>query len=62
MKGRKKNEQNKLEVFSNAEFGTVRMMKTDDGKVLFCGKDVAKALGYNNARDALLRHCKEKGA
>ncbi|MDE6665187.1 MAG: nucleotide exchange factor GrpE [Ruminococcus sp.] len=50
-----------MEVFSSAEFGTVRTLNTEDGKVLFCGADVAKALGYSNARDALLRHCKEDG-
>ena len=30
----------------------------ENGKVLFCGSDVAKALGYSNPRDALRRHCK----
>ncbi|MDE6427175.1 MAG: DUF3486 family protein [Ruminococcus sp.] len=53
--------ENKIEVFNSAEFGTVRTLETSDGKVLFCGKDIAKALGYSNVRDALLRHCKEKG-
>lgn len=27
-------------------------------KILFCGADVARALGYSNARDALTKHCK----
>lgn len=53
--------ENKIEVFSSSEFGAVRTLKTTDGKILFCGKDIAKALGYSNVRDALLRHCKEKG-
>ena len=53
--------ENKVEVFSSAEFGTVRTLKTTDGKVLFCGADVAKALGYSNSRKALADHCKEKG-
>lgn len=53
--------ENKIEIFSSAEFGAVRTLETADGKVLFCGADVAKALGYSNARDALIRHCKEKG-
>ena len=26
--------------------------------MLFCGKDVAKALGYENPRDAIRRHCR----
>lgn len=53
--------ENKIEIFSNAEFGAVRMLETTDGKVLFCGADVAKALGYSNSRKALADHCKERG-
>ena len=53
--------ENKIEVFNNAEFGVVRTIRTTDGKVLFYGADIAKALGYSNARDALLRHCKRDG-
>ena len=29
-----------------------------DKKLYFVGKDVANALGYNNPRDAISRHCK----
>lgn len=29
-----------------------------DNKPYFCGSDVAKALGYSNPRDAIIRHCK----
>jgi len=32
-----------------------------DGEIWFVGSDVAKVLGYKNAPDALLRHCKPKG-
>lgn len=53
--------ENKFEIFNSAEFGSVRTLETTDGKVLFCGADIAKALGYNNTRDALSRHCKGKG-
>lgn len=53
--------ESKIEVFNNAEFGVVRTIRTTDGKVLFYGADIAKALGYSNARDALLRHCKRDG-
>lgn len=52
---------NEIEIFSNAEFGQVRTFTGDDGKVFFCGADVAKALGYANTRDALARHCKTDG-
>lgn len=41
-------------------FGKVRMI-VEEGKVLFCGNDVARALGYSNPRDALSRHCKPEG-
>lgn len=61
MKGMIQMNENRMTVFSSAEFGAVRTMETTDGKVFFCGADIAKALGYSNARDALLRHCKEKG-
>ena len=48
----------KLRVFENDEFGTVRTDIDENGKVLFCASDVAKALGYSNPRDAVGRHCK----
>ena len=53
--------ENKLEVFTNAEFGSVRTLETADGKTLFCGADVAKALGYKDTVNALKSHCKEDG-
>ena len=49
-----------LQVFKNEEFGTIRTIEKD-GKILFCGSDVAKALGYINTKSALARHCKEDG-
>lgn len=42
--------------FNHRLFGNVRAIELD-GKVLFCGKDVATALGYANTKDALARHC-----
>lgn len=48
----------KLTLFENPEFGNVRTLETNDGKVMFAGKDVAAALGYSNTRDALAKHCK----
>ena len=44
-------------VFENEEFGKVRTI-VENGEVLFCGADVAKALGYANSRKALIDHCK----
>lgn len=48
---------NDMETFTNNEFGNIRIIE-DDGRYLFCGADVAAALGYSNSRDALRRHCK----
>ena len=43
-----------LQAFTNHEFGTIRTI-TSGGQILFCGKDVATALGYANTKDALAR-------
>lgn len=46
-----------LQMFSNPRFGEVRTIEVD-GNVLFCGSDIAKALGYANPSKALRDHCK----
>lgn len=46
-----------LTVFENSQFGSIRTL-VEDGKPLFCGNDVARALGYSNPRDALRTWCK----
>ena len=48
---------NDLRIFNNAEFGKIRTLG-ENGKGLFCGIDVATALGYSNSHAALRRHCK----
>lgn len=48
---------NELQIFNSGEFGEIRTIEID-GKPYFVGADVAKALGYNNPRDAVARHCK----
>lgn len=48
---------NKLQFFRHEQFGEIRTFIEGD-KVLFCGSDIAKALGYSNAPDALNRHCR----
>ena len=48
---------NNIQIFNNPEFGTVRTLD-DTGAVLFCGADIAKALGYSNPSKALNDHCK----
>ena len=50
--------ENKIAIFTNPEFGEVRTLETEDGKVLFCGKDVATALGYKDTVNALKAHCR----
>lgn len=51
---------NELQIFQNAEFGQVRTI-VEGGNVLFCGSDVAKALGYSEPHKAIARHCKDGG-
>lgn len=46
---------NNLEIFSNGEFGDVRVIMTS-GCPWFVGKDVANILGYTNASKALTDH------
>lgn len=47
-----------IRLFENQRFGNVRILETDDGRVMFCGADVAKALGYSRPYDAIKAHCK----
>lgn len=49
--------ENNLITFNNPDFGEVRTLE-EDGKVLFCASDVAKALGYARPADAVTQHCK----
>lgn len=51
---------NNIQLFNNEKFGEIRIVE-NNGKVLFCGVDIAKALGYANTTDALNRHCQEDG-
>ena len=48
---------NELQVFTNEQFGEIRTVE-DDGKVLFCGSDIAKALEYSRPNDAITAHCR----
>ncbi|HCW81012.1 MAG TPA: hypothetical protein DG942_07940 [Ruminococcaceae bacterium] len=52
---------NNLQIFKNPEFGEIRTFADDNGSVTFCGADVAKALGYENTRKAVIDHCREDG-
>lgn len=46
-----------VEAFESQQFGSVRTV-VDGGRVLFCGRDVATALGYENPGKAIRDHCK----
>lgn len=48
---------NNLQVFSNPAFGDIRTLE-ENGEILFCGSDVARALGYALPRKAISDHCK----
>lgn len=50
---------NELMTFKNDEFGKLRTID-EDGKIWFCGADIANMLGYQNPRKAIADHCKEK--
>lgn len=46
---------NGLQIFNSEEFGEIRTI-TKDNETYFVGKDVAKALGFTNPRDAIATH------
>ncbi|NRT72473.1 phage antirepressor KilAC domain-containing protein [Clostridium beijerinckii] len=46
-----------LRIFKDERFGEIRWVKINN-KDYAVGVDIAKALGYKNPRDAILRHCK----
>ena len=47
---------NNIQIFENQEFGAIRTMSDEKGEPLFCGKDVAVALGYSNPQKAIRDH------
>lgn len=50
---------NEIKIFQNKEFGEVRSLVID-GEPWLVGKDVAKALGYNNPTKAIRDHVDEE--
>lgn len=50
---------NELKVFSNTEFGNVRVLNIND-RLWFVGIDVAKSLGYKNSGNALSKYVSSK--
>ena len=47
---------NQIQIFQNQEFGAIRTMSNVQGEVMFCGRDVAVALGYKKPLDAIAHH------
>lgn len=48
---------NEMQIFRSPDFGEVRTVE-ENGAVLFCGSDIAKALGYAKPQNALNAHCR----
>lgn len=48
---------NKIQIFSNEEFGRIRTIIID-GITWFCGRDACNALGYKKPLNAISQHCK----
>jgi prophage antirepressor-like protein len=48
---------NDIQIFDHEIFGEIRIIAID-GKPHFIAADVARALGYKNTHDAILRHCR----
>lgn len=46
-----------MQTFGSADFGDLRVIDTPAG-TLFCGRDVASALGYKDPTNALKQHCR----
>ena len=51
---------NEIQVFQNQEFGAIRTLSNEQGDGMFCAKDVAEALGYNNTMKAVRDHVDEE--
>ncbi len=51
--------ENKIEIFNNEEFGTVRILTIND-EPYFVGKDVAEILGYSDTAKAIRVHVDEE--
>ena len=50
--------ENNLQIFESNDFGQLRTIDDDNGKVMFVASDVAKMLGYNRPNDAVNAHCR----
>lgn len=47
-----------VQIFSNLQFGEVRVAKDKNNQPLFAAVDIARSLGYENPAKAIATHCK----
>ena len=52
---------NELQVYTHPDFGSLEIWVDSNEKPWFPAKESANALGYSNDRDAIAKHCDEKG-
>ncbi len=52
--------ENKLQIFSNQEFGEIRIVTIGD-RTYFVGVDIARALEYSEPHKAVTAHCRDGG-
>ena len=57
--GGRKHMSNEIQVFKNAEFGSIRTIEIN-GDVWFVGKDIADVLGYSRPDHAIKKHVDEE--
>lgn len=50
-----------VQIFSNPQFGDIRIVMNESNEPMFVANDVAKILNYSNPRDAVAKHCKSDG-
>ena len=51
---------NGIQIFKSNEFGAIRTLSNPQGQPLFCAKDVASALGFQDTHSAIHRYVAEK--
>lgn len=49
---------NNVQLFSNPQFGDIRIVMNESNEPMFVASDVAKVLGYTNPQKAIRDHCK----
>lgn len=52
---------NNVQLFSNPQFGDIRIVMNENNEPMFVANDVARILNYSNPRDAVSKHCKSDG-